>query len=83
MVFYAIGIDPTEGLPLLEQYKKAQGYPWPMATASPGMLPDYHVITQSTKVAIDGSGVIIFRAGYGVESPDTWHEVFSQLASLD
>ena len=81
VAFYAIGVDPGEGISLLEQYKEAQGYPWPVTTAPSGMLPDYRILTQSTKVAIDSSGVITFRAGYGVESPDTWHTVFSQLAS--
>ena len=81
MAFYAIGVDPGEGISLLERYKEAQGYPWAVTTAPSGMLPDYRIITQSTKVAIDASGVIIFRAGYGVESPNTWHQVFRQLTS--
>ena len=79
--FYAIGVDPSESLQLLEQYKQAQGYPWPVATAPPAILPDYKIITQSTKVAIDDAGVITFRAGYGVESSDTWNQVFLQLIS--
>ena len=45
------------------------------------MLPAYRIITQSTKVAIGGDGVITFRAGYGKASDDTWVEVFEELAT--
>ena len=65
----------------LEEYRDAQWYPWPVATAPAGMLPDYNILAQASKVAIDGTGVITFREGFGIESPDTWHKVFSQLAS--
>ena len=79
--FYAVGLYPGESLSQLEQAKETRGYPWPVAVAAAGMLPDYRVLTQSTKVAIDGKGVITFRAGYGQGGPDTWHQVFLHLAS--
>ncbi len=52
-----------------------------MATAPSGMLPDYRITVQSTKVAINGDGIIGFRAGYGVKADDIWHQVFRQLTS--
>jgi hypothetical protein len=79
--FYAIGIDPYESMNLLIRYKEEQGYPWPVATAPPGMLPAYRIVTQSSKVAIGRDGVITFRAGYGQASRDTWVGVFEELAA--
>ncbi|MSQ22865.1 MAG: hypothetical protein EXR53_06145 [Dehalococcoidia bacterium] len=66
---------------LLDEYRDSQGHPWPVATAPADMLSDYNIVRQSTKAAIDGTGVIVFRAGYGTESSDTWRKVFSQLTS--
>jgi len=44
------------------------------------MLPDYSIIVQSTKVAIDGEGIIVFREGYGVKSSDIWRQLFQRLS---
>ncbi len=62
------------------QYKEAQGYIWPVSMAPAGMLPDYSIIVQSTKVAIDGEGIIVFREGYGVKSSDIWRQLFQRLS---
>ncbi len=80
MAFYAIGIDPFERLDKLVQYKEAQGYIWPVSTAPDGILPDYNITVQSTKVAIDGEGIITFREGYGRKSAEIWRELFQRLS---
>ena len=80
MAFYAIGIDPFERLDKLVQYKKAQDYIWPVSMAPDGMLPDYNITVQSTKVAIDGEGIITFREGYGRKSDDIWRQLFQRLS---
>lgn len=66
---------------MLVDYKKAQGYPWPVAVAPTGMLPPYNITTQSTKVAINSTGVITFREGYGVKGVEVWRKVFEELTS--
>lgn len=66
---------------ILIRYKEEQEYLWPVAVAPPGMLPAYRVVTQSSKVAIGGDGVITFRAGYGQASDDTWVDVFEELVT--
>ena len=78
--FYGLGIDPTEGLGTLVSYRDGQGYPWPVAKAPGAMLPEYNVLRQPTKLAIDADGVIVFRGGYGVESADIWRQVFQELS---
>ena len=66
---------------LLIRYKEEEEHPWPVAVAPPGMLPAYRVISQSTKVAIGGDGIITFRAGYGALPVATWAEVLEELAT--
>ncbi len=77
---YGIGIDPTEGLNILVGYRDGQGYPWPVAKAPGTMLPQYNVLGQPTKLAIDADGVITYRGGYGVESAEKWRQVFQELS---
>ena len=81
VAFYAIGVDPTESLSHLRKQKVTMGYDWPVAKAPTSILKDYRIITQSTKVAIDVRGIIIFRAGYGMESEERWRRVFGQLSN--
>ncbi len=78
--FYALGIDPTEGLSALVRFRDGQDHPWPVAKAPAAMLPQYNVLQQSTKVAIDSNGVIVFREGYGVEDTETWVRLFRELS---
>ena len=81
VTFYAVGTDPNESLERLEAYRESQEYPWPMAFPGAGMLPDFRVITQSTKVAFDGQGIITYRDGYGGGGEETWRKVFEGLIS--
>jgi hypothetical protein len=48
--------------------------------APDGMLPDYNITVQSTKVAIDGEGIVTFREGYGRKSADIWRQLFQRLS---
>ena len=81
VAFYAVGSDPTEDLQRLESYREQQGYPWPVAEPVGTMLRDLRVLQQSTKIALDSRGVIIYREGYGRGDPDTWRQVFQELAA--
>jgi hypothetical protein len=79
--FYAITTDPTEGIEELERFKADQGYPWPVGRAGGRMLTDLRVLSQSTKVAFDGTGEIIYRDGYGKGNIEQWTEVLRTLAA--
>ena len=81
VAFYAVGADPSESIEKLDAYGQAQGYPWPMAYPEDGTLSDLRVLVQSTKIAFDRNGVIIYRDGFGGGGPDTWKQVFEDLAS--
>ena len=80
--FYAVNIDLGEDLSSLVRFRDGQDHPWPVAQAPAGMLPEYNIQQQSTKVAIDRNGVIVFREGFGVEPAETWHELFRELSQV-
>ena len=77
---YLIGADPSEGLELLERYRQEFEYPWPISIPDSGMLRDFRIISQSTKIAINSNGIITYRDGYGRGQND-WEDVFKELAS--
>lgn len=80
--FYAVGTfsKRIESLETLEDYRQRQGHPWPVANpAEAAVLQNLGVTVQSTKIAFDGNGVIIYRDGFGGGDPQTWRQVFDQL----
>ncbi|MDP6454203.1 MAG: hypothetical protein QF898_12900 [SAR202 cluster bacterium] len=79
--FYAINVDPTASFEEIEAYREQQGYPWPMAQPAEGLLADFKVTRQSTKVAVNSDGFITYRDSYGKGSDETWHQVFQELAA--
>ena len=79
--FYAINVDPTADFEEIETYKDQQGYPWPVAQAGQGMLADFKVTRQSTKIAIGSDGIITYRDSYGKGDDETWHQGFKELAA--
>lgn len=81
VAFYGVGVDPSENLEELEAYGASQGYPWPMAKPERAMLRDLKILVQSSKVAVDRDGVIVYRDGYAKGSDETWRSVFEEIAS--
>ena len=47
------------------------------------MISDFNVTRQSTKVAIDANGVIVYRAGIGQGGPSEWERVFKELTAAN
>ena len=78
--FYIVGQDPTENIESLEKDRKKQGYPWPVAKITGSGLRDLKVFLQSTKIAIDGNGVITYRDGFGQGNLDKWQKALEDLA---
>ena len=77
---YLIRADPSETLEYLEGYRKEFEYPWPETVPDPDMLKDFRILTQSSKVAVDGNGIITYRDGYG-RGRDSWEGVFAELSA--
>ncbi len=77
--FYAVGF--SESLETLDKHNRRQGYPWPVAVGQGRMIRDLNVTYQSTKIAFDADGVVIYRHGFGDGDADRWRQVFEQLAA--
>ena len=80
VVFYGVAADPFEGVAVLEDQRQREGYPWLVAEPVDAMLRDMEVLVQSTKIAIDSRGLIVYRDGYGQGGEDVWRQTFRNLA---
>ena len=74
--FVAVNIGYGSGL---AEFAESQGYPWPVGQADTKMLDAFGVTVQSTKIAIDDNGVVVYRAGYGRGTIEEWNSVFQAL----
>ena len=69
----AIGFDLAESVAELETYRQSiDATNWIMANGSREMLRDLSVLSQSTKIIFNASGVEIFRQGYGDMGEKGW-----------
>ncbi len=41
----------------------------------------FRALTRSTKFGIDRNGLIVYRQGYGLDSEQTWRDLFQDLAA--
>ena len=81
IAFYVVGSGPNQTVERLEEDRRNQGYPWPVAEIAGSGLRDLRVLSQSTKIAIDGDGVITYRDSFGQGNVDKWQAVLEDLAS--
>ena len=79
--FYAVGFN--ESLDVLSEAQSRSDHPGEVATPSDTMIGDFNVTRQSTKVAIDANGVIVYRAGIGQGDPSEWERVFKELTAAN
>ena len=79
--FYAVGFN--ESLDVLSEAQARSDHPGEVATPSAKMISDFNVARQSTKVAIDGNGIIVYRAGYRQGDPSEWEGVFKELTAAN
>ena len=76
-----ISVDIGDGVDLegLHAFAQKQGYPWAVGRTDRETLKSFDVTVQSTKIAIDADGVIVYRAGYGKGTGKDWIAVFEKL----
>ena len=65
----------------LESFVGEQAYDGIVGIADRQILNLLDVKIQSTKIAIDSEGKIIYREGYGKGDKDEFRDVFSKLSS--
>ena len=78
--FYAVNIDPSDSFDKLEDFKRDQGYPWPLTHSDRDTLLRLNVIRQSTKVVFDSDGIIVYRERMGGGDIEEWRELFRDLS---
>ncbi len=81
VAFYAVNFDPTENAASIEAWRRQEGHPWPVAQPVGNVLPDLAVLIRSSKIALDGQGIITYRDGYGQGDAQIWRQVFERLAA--
>ena len=62
----------------LDAYRVSNDFTYQSAVPVSRVLPDLRITGHSTKIAMDGSGVITYRAGKGT-APD-WRNLFARLS---
>ena len=77
--FYAVAFN--ESLSDLQDYQNDSGHAGTVARSAGNMIRDFRVTQQSTKVAIDANGVIIYRAGLGRGNASEWAAILQELAN--
>jgi len=79
--FYAISQSEIETMDQLEHDRIKQGYPWPIAKVEGDVLKKLKVLQQSTRIALDHQGVILYRGDYAEGGVDRRRGVLSNLAN--
>ena len=78
--FYAVNIDPSDSFDKLEDFRRDQGYPWPLTHSDRDTLLRLNVIIQSTKIVFDSDGIIVYRERMGGGDVDEWRDLFRELS---
>ena len=74
-----MGFGAGQTIDVLEEYRQQNDIPWNMAEGDFQILRDYEVRTQSTKLAMDPQGTVLFRKGYSTNSDDDWRGYFQSI----
>ena len=81
VAFVAVDIGYNQNLMAIRAFAEEQGYPWDVGHTDTQVLKLLDVQVQSTKIAVDADGVIIYRAGYGEGDDTDWLVVFERLVT--
>ena len=82
--FYAVGAHYgiSEDIETLLEDSRKRDYPWKVAAASPQILVDLGITIQSTKIAFDSEGTIVYRGDMGQGTDEQLRLVFTELAAI-
>ena len=82
VAFIAVDLGGRQDLKELHAFGQEQDYPWSVGRVGRETLKALDVIVQSTKIAIDSDGVIVYRAGYGEGTSKDWTSVLEMLTGV-
>ncbi len=74
-----ISFDGNEAKETLRQFFSSNGYTWTTGLGNQDVLSKYGVFTQSTKIALNADGVVVFRSGYGTLPKDQWQKALAEI----
>ncbi len=77
--FIAIDIRYNSSLTELTNFSESQKYKWKVGKPKGNMLKDLGITIQSTKIAIDRTGTIVYREGYGRGTPEKWFSIIKDI----
>ena len=78
LVFVAVDVGYGRDLKDLHVFVWQEGYPWSVEVVGREVLLGLDVKVQSTKIAIDADGRVIYRAGYGEGTNEEWLSIFKK-----
>ena len=78
--FIPVDIGNSTDFRELNEFAAENQYPWVMGKANRSTLEILEVTTRSSKIAINASGRIIYRAGMAQGTDQEWVSVFRQLS---
>ena len=77
--FVVVDIGYNSSLTELKNFSELQKYKWKVGKAEGNMLKDLGITIQSTKIAIDRTGTIVYREGYGRGTPEEWFSIIKDI----
>ena len=80
VAFFAVDVGNWQDLNELHAFGQEQDYRWSVGQADRETLKTLNVTVQSTKIAINADGMIVYRAGYGKGTSEDWTAVFEMLS---
>ena len=78
--FIPVDIGNSTDFRELNEFAVENQYPWVMGKANRSTLESLEITTRSSKIAINASGTIVYRAGMSQGTDQEWTSVFRQLS---
>ena len=76
-----IGVNGVSDWDAVEKFAAVTNYSGVPLVASAETLRAYDILSQSTKIALDGTGEVIFRKSYGNMTKGDWFDLLDELTS--
>jgi len=76
-----VAVNATYDWGDVQKFATITDYTGSPLVATKETLQAYDVLSQSTKIGLDGEGAVVFRKGYGGMSQSDWTELLDTLTS--
>ena len=76
-----LGVNPTPDWSRINNFAAETNHEGSALAATKETLETYGILSQSTKIGLDGAGAEVFRQGYGGMNEADWTELLDKLTS--